>query len=72
MAHKVTLVRGDGTGPELAEVTRAVLDATGVSFDWDIQDAGLDVMAKEGTPLPNRLLEFPAQAFAKSAQIIFC
>ena len=57
MAYKITLVRGDGTGPELAEVTKAVLDATGVSFNWDIQDAGLDVMAKEGTPLPNRLLE---------------
>ena len=57
MGHKVTLIRGDGTGPELAAVTKAVLDATGVTFDWDIQEAGLDVMAKEGTPLPERLLE---------------
>ena len=57
MGHQVTLIRGDGTGPELAEATKAVLEATGVSFDWDIQDAGLDVMEKEGTPLPNRLLE---------------
>ena len=54
MAYKVTLVRGDGTGPELADATKKVLDATGVHFDWDIQDAGLDVMAKEGTPLPDR------------------
>ncbi len=57
MGHKVTLIRGDGTGPELATATKAVLDATGVSFDWDIQDAGIDVMEKEGTPLPDRLLE---------------
>ena len=57
MGYKVTLIRGDGTGPELADVTKAVLEATGVSFDWDIQEAGLDVMAKEGTPLPDRVLE---------------
>ena len=57
MKHKVTLVRGDGTGPELTEVTKAVLDATGVEFDWDIQDAGLEIMEKEGTPLPARLID---------------
>lgn len=57
MGHGVTLIRGDGTGPELAEATKAVLDATGVPFDWDIQDAGVDVMEREGTPLPDRLLE---------------
>ncbi|MBI4368081.1 MAG: isocitrate/isopropylmalate dehydrogenase family protein, partial [Candidatus Omnitrophica bacterium] len=57
MAYKVTLIRGDGTGPELADVTKAVLDATGVGFNWDIQNAGLDVMEKEGTPLPDRVLE---------------
>jgi isocitrate dehydrogenase (NAD+) len=57
MAHKITLIRGDGTGPELLEVTRKVLEATGVAFDWDIQDAGVDVMEKEGTPLPERVLE---------------
>ena len=57
MAYKVTLIRGDGTGPELADVTKKVLDATGIDFNWDIQDAGLEVMEKEGTPLPNRVLE---------------
>ncbi|MBI1978164.1 MAG: isocitrate/isopropylmalate dehydrogenase family protein [Candidatus Omnitrophica bacterium] len=57
MAHRITLIRGDGTGPELAEATKRVLDATGVQFDWDIQEAGVDVMAKEGTPLPDQLLE---------------
>jgi isocitrate dehydrogenase (NAD+) len=55
--HNVTLIRGDGTGPELAEATRRVLDATGVAFNWDIQDAGVDVMEKEGTPVPDRVIE---------------
>ena len=57
MAYKITLIRGDGTGPELADVTKAVLDATGIPFEWDIQTAGLDMMAKEGTPLPERVLD---------------
>lgn len=55
--HRVTLIRGDGVGPELARATQACLDATGVEFEWDIQDAGIDVMEKEGTPLPDRVLE---------------
>ena len=57
MAHEVTLIRGDGTGPELMEATRRVLDATGVKFNWDVQDAGVDVMEKHGTPLPEAVLE---------------
>jgi isocitrate/isopropylmalate dehydrogenase len=44
MAHRVTLIPGDGTGPELTEATRRVLEATGVEFDWDVQHAGTDVM----------------------------
>jgi isocitrate dehydrogenase (NAD+) len=55
--HNVTLIRGDGTGPELAEATRRVLDAAGVRFNWDVQDAGVDVMEKEGTPVPDRVIE---------------
>ena len=55
--HKVTLIRGDGTGPELSDVTRRVLDATGVKFDWDVQEAGMDVNQREGTPVPDRVLE---------------
>src|SRR3989338_5111116 len=58
MSYRITLIRGDGTGPELAEVTKRVLEATGVSFDWDIQDAGADLVDKEGTPLPSCLLEY--------------
>ena len=56
MAYKATLIRGDGTGPELAEATRRVLDATGVPFEWDVVEAGVDVMKTEGTPLPERTL----------------
>ena len=53
MAHRVTLIPGDGTGPELAEATRRVLEATGVEFDWDVQHAGTDVMDQnDGNPLP--------------------
>ena len=44
VAHEVTLIPGDGTGPELTEATRRVLEATGVEFDWDVQEAGADVM----------------------------
>lgn len=57
MAHRVTLIRGDGTGPELVEVTKKVLETTGVSFDWDIQEAGIDIMEKEGTPLPRKTID---------------
>src|SRR6478736_10378370 len=57
MAHRVTLIPGDGIGPELAEATRRVLDASGVAFDWEVQDAGEGVMAQYGTPLPDHVLE---------------
>jgi len=57
MAHRVTLIPGDGTGPELTEATRRVLEATGVAFDWDVRQAGVDVMEKAGTPLPEDTLE---------------
>lgn len=57
MAHEVTMIRGDGTGPELMEAARHVLEATGVKFKWDIVDAGVDVMEKHGTPLPENVLE---------------
>ncbi len=57
MAQRVTLIPGDGIGPELAEATRRVLDASGVEFDWEIAEAGDAVMAKEGTPLPQSVLD---------------
>ncbi|MFN8630821.1 MAG: isocitrate/isopropylmalate dehydrogenase family protein [Chloroflexota bacterium] len=57
MPYRVTLIPGDGIGPELAEATRRVLDASGVAFDWEVQDAGEGVMAQHGTPLPEHVLE---------------
>jgi isocitrate dehydrogenase (NAD+) len=57
MSHTVTLIPGDGIGPELAEATRRVLDASGVAFEWEVQDAGEGVMAEYGTPLPEHVLE---------------
>src|SRR3954463_11847584 len=57
MAYDVTLITGDGTGPELAEAARKCIDATGVKINWDVQEAGVDVMARLGTPLPAALLE---------------
>ncbi|MDO4574616.1 MAG: isocitrate/isopropylmalate dehydrogenase family protein [Planctomycetia bacterium] len=57
MAYDVTLITGDGTGPELAEAARKCVDATGVKIDWDVQEAGIDVMARTGNPLPQALME---------------
>jgi isocitrate dehydrogenase (NAD+) len=58
VAHKVVLIPGDGTGPELTEATRRVLEATGVEFDWDVREAGADVMDKYGgNPLPDNVLD---------------
>ena len=54
--YKITLIPGDGIGPEIAEAARKCLDATGVKINWDIQDAGLDTYEKEGNPLPDRVL----------------
>src|SRR3982751_4856606 len=59
--HRVTLVPGDGVGPELTEATRRVLEAAaatgGSSFDWDVQHAGVDVMESAGTPLPQETID---------------
>ena len=57
MAYKITLIPGDGVGPELSEATRRVLEATGVEFDWEIGYAGADIIEKYGTPLPDSVLE---------------
>jgi isocitrate dehydrogenase (NAD+) len=55
--YPITLIPGDGTGPEISEATKKVLEATGVPIQWDIQEAGLDVFEKEGTPLPARVID---------------
>jgi len=57
MPHRITLIPGDGIGPELAEATTRVLDATGIAFEWEVQEAGEATIASEGTPLPERVLE---------------
>jgi isocitrate dehydrogenase (NAD+) len=57
MTQPVTLIPGDGIGPELAVATRRVLDASGVEFEWEVVEAGEAVMAKEGTPLPQYVLD---------------
>ncbi len=57
MAYAVTLIPGDGVGPELSEATRRVVDATGVKIDWEVENAGADVVAQYGTPLPERVLD---------------
>lgn len=57
MAYPVTLIRGDGIGPEVAAATRTAIDATGVEIDWHVVDAGIDVMETEGTPLPESVLD---------------
>jgi isocitrate dehydrogenase (NAD+) len=57
LAYEVTLIPGDGTGPELMDATRRALEATGVGFKWDIQHAGLDIYERGGDPLPAATLD---------------
>ena len=57
MAHLVTLIPGDGIGPEVSDATHRVLDATGVEIEWVVEDAGAEVLEREGTTLPERVLE---------------
>ncbi len=57
MKYTITLIPGDGVGPEIAEATRRVIDATGVPIQWETQEAGEHVYHKEGTPLPQRVVD---------------
>ena len=58
VSHAVPLIPGDGSGPEIAEATRRVLEATGVAFQWDVQEAGADVMDRHGgNPLPDGVID---------------
>jgi len=57
LSYAVTLIPGDGIGPELAAAARQVLEATGIGFEWDVQVAGEATIASEGTPLPDRVVE---------------
>jgi isocitrate dehydrogenase (NAD+) len=55
--YLVTLIPGDGIGPEVTDAARRVLEASGVEIEWDVQEAGAAVMEREGTPLPQRVLD---------------
>jgi len=57
MTHKVTLIPGDGIGPEVVDAAVSAFEATGVSFEWDTQQAGAAVVEAEGSPMPDRVLE---------------
>ncbi len=56
MAYDVTLIPGDGIGPEVSEANRLVLESTGIEFNWDVQEAGEGVLEREGSLLPDRVL----------------
>jgi isocitrate dehydrogenase (NAD+) len=57
MSYTVTLIPGDGIGPEVTEAARRVIDATGVKIEWRVREAGGDVMNRYGTPLPQETLD---------------
>jgi isocitrate dehydrogenase (NAD+) len=57
MPHRVTLIPGDGIGPEVTEAARAVVEGTGVGIEWELQEAGTAVLERDGTPLPDRVLD---------------
>jgi isocitrate dehydrogenase (NAD+) len=57
LGHKITFIPGDGVGPELSEAARRCIEATGAAIEWEVFDAGVDVMEKYGTPLPEHVLE---------------
>lgn len=54
--RRITLINGDGIGPEISDAVVKIIEASGLKIDWDIQTAGADVIDKEGTPLPERVL----------------
>jgi isocitrate dehydrogenase (NAD+) len=57
MTYNITLIPGDGTGPEIVEAARRCIEATGVKINWETVEAGIDVMEKYGTPLPPQVLD---------------
>lgn len=54
---KVTLIKGDGIGPEISDAVVKIIEAAGANIEWDVQTAGTDVIEKEGVPLPQRVLD---------------
>ena len=56
MSHEVTLIPGDGIGPEVCEAARRAIDATGAPIDWDVQEFGAEAYLREGPPLLERVI----------------
>jgi isocitrate dehydrogenase (NAD+) len=57
MAHRITLIPGDGIGPEVTRAVLRVIDAAGVRVEWDTEEAGQAAVEKHGDPLPQRLID---------------
>lgn len=57
MKRKITLIPGDGIGPEVSLAAQRCVEATGVEVEWEVVHAGADIMEKKGTPLPEEVLE---------------
>ena len=55
--YNVTLINGDGIGPEITDAVVKILEASGIEINWDLQTAGADVVALGDVPLPNRVIE---------------
>lgn len=55
--RRITLINGDGIGPEISDSVVKIIESAGLKIDWDLQTAGADVIAEEGTPLPARVLK---------------
>ena len=55
--HNITLINGDGIGPEISDSVVKIIEKSGLEIDWDVQTAGSDVIEQEGTPLPQRVLD---------------
>ena len=54
---RVTLIKGDGIGPEISDAVVRIIEASGAKIEWDVQTAGTDVIEAEGVPLPQRVLD---------------
>ncbi|MBV6511662.1 MAG: Isocitrate dehydrogenase [NADP] [Ignavibacteriaceae bacterium] len=61
MSHKITLIPGDGIGPEISKAVVRIIKASGVEIDWDVQDAGLAALSKFHDPLPQQVIDSVAQ-----------
>ncbi len=62
MSHRVTLIPGDGIGPEVADATARAVDATGVNIDWERAELNAEIILKTGRSLPQHVIEPGANA----------